>query len=131
MPVWSFYTWNKGGASISWACRGAGAALGPFEGILWRYLGIADVRDPGRQGACVQASTSPLGSAPSSLASTTIIPNPRISEAKDPKSVRSNREQVLGSDPGARMMLSVLSFLKPGFTAAHVNEANLLETSLV
>lgn len=29
------------------------------------------------------------------------------------------------------MMLSVLWFLKPGFTAAQVNEAKLLETSLV
>lgn len=75
---------------------------------------MADVRDPGHQGPCVQASTYPLGSAPSSLASTTIIPNPRILEAKDPKSVRSNREQVLDSDPGAWMMLTVLWFLSQG-----------------
>lgn len=79
----------------------------------------------------MQASISLLGSAPSSLASTTIIPNPRISEAKEPKSVRSNGAQVLDSDPGAWMVLTVLWLLKPGFTTAHVNETKLLETSLV
>lgn len=112
MPVWSFYTSNKGGASISWACWGLLqrlAHLKVFCGDPWEWLmsGIQDTKGP----VC-RPPLTPLG--PSSLASTTIIPNPRILEAKDPKSVRSNREQVLDSDPGARMMLTVLWFLSQG-----------------
>lgn len=51
MPVWSFYTWNKGGASISWACRGLVqhlAHMKVFCGDSWEWLvsGIQDAKGP-------------------------------------------------------------------------------------
>lgn len=72
-PAWGEW----GGPAASWR------TLGPPEGLLQWFLGLADVGDPGHRRPSVQASTSSFGSAPSTLPSATIIPVPWILEEND------------------------------------------------
>lgn len=100
--VLCFCTQDKGVASVSWfpgpAWGGwAGPAaswrtLGPLEGILQWLLRLADVGDPEHRRPSVHASTTRLGSAPSSLPSATVIPVPWIFEENDPKSGKTDNE---------------------------------------